>query len=242
MAQLNRIMSKSRITEIGTASVKISEAFDKGDWSTDPNLTGIFTELKTESALLNTAINRIKAESNLEAKDEVRDEKIRAVNYFLNGNVYNPNAEIKAAAIDIVKIFSKYGLCITKESYVTESSLVTSLLEQLAEPEIAAKIELLIGLPELVAELKTANDEFMAADYAFEEEKAKDGTKESASQIKNQVVDIINDKVVVYLKAMFLVNEPVYGYIARTVAQIIEDNNVAVKKRDKTPEPEVTES
>ncbi len=47
---------------------------------------------------------------------------------------------------------------------------------------------------------------------------------------------IINNKLVTYLRAMIMVDEPTYGDFARTIAQMIEDNNEVVKKRRKKPE------
>ena len=42
----------------------------------------------------------------------------------------------------------------------------------------------------------------------------------------------------IYLNAMKQANEAVYGELAQTVAQIINDNNEAVKKRRKKEEVE----
>jgi|WetSurMetagenome_2_1015567.scaffolds.fasta_scaffold453704_2 hypothetical protein len=60
---------------------------------------------------------------------------------------------------------------------------------------------------------------------------------ESDLEIKKEVLSIINEKLVVYLNAMIQVNETKYGEFAVTVAQIIDDMNVTVKKRKKNPEP-----
>lgn len=45
------------------------------------------------------------------------------------------------------------------------------------------------------------------------------------------VLKIINDKFVVYLRAMRLSLPDAYGTFSSSVAQIIDDNNVTVKKR-----------
>ena len=49
------------------------------------------------------------------------------------------------------------------------------------------------------------------------------------------MVIIINDKLVVYLRAMIQVDESTYGDFTRTIAEIIDDNNEVVKKRRKKP-------
>ncbi|MCG6185901.1 hypothetical protein [Maribellus maritimus] len=51
---------------------------------------------------------------------------------------------------------------------------------------------------------------------------------------------MLNGKIVVYLRAMEIVDEATYGALARTIAEIIADNNETVKKRGKKEEPEMT--
>lgn len=111
------------------------------------------------------------------------------------------------------------------------------MLEEFANPDIVTAIADLRGLSVLITELTVAQLEFREAAVAFEAEKAQEGTEESASKIKLEVVSIINEKIVIYLRAMIQVDEPTYGELTRTIAQIIEDNNVIVKKRKKKVEP-----
>ncbi len=70
----------------------------------------------------------------------------------------------------------------------------------------------------------------------YEEEKAKKGAQINATEIKKGIVNIINNKLVAYLRAMSMVDETTYGDLTRTFAQMIEDNNEVVKKRRKKPE------
>ena len=60
----------------------------------------------------------------------------------------------------------------------------------------------------------------------------------NATALKKDVIEIINDKIVIYLRAMEIVVPDTYGNFARTIAQIIADNNEVVKKRRKKDEPE----
>ena len=55
----------------------------------------------------------------------------------------------------------------------------------------------------------------------------------SATQIKQQVVSLVNKQLVDYLRAMQQVDDDTYGDFARTVARIIADINLQVKKRAK---------
>jgi hypothetical protein len=234
---IEKLIAKSRTTEVDAASIRIIGAYKKHDLSSDAHLTGIFTALETESARLTAAVKRAKTESVLEEKDEVRDNKMRAIHYLLMGLLHHPDATIKTSAEKVEDVFDNYGLSILSESYASESSLIVSLLGDLAKQNLQASIAALSGCAELIAELQTAQTDFEQTRIAFDEEKAKEGTLENATAIKKEVLLIINDKLVVYLRAMIQVDEATYGDFARTVAQIIADNNEMVKKRRKKPEP-----
>ena len=242
MELLNKILCSSKTTEVDTVSGRIIAKYSKDDWSFDTHLTMLFDLLIPVSQRLTTAINRSSAESNLEEKDELRDNKVRAIHYLILGLMHHPEEVVRAAAGKVNGVFEKYGLNIINESYSSESSLIESLLEDFSAHELQADITQTSGLNPLISQLRTAQTEFEAAQVLYEESKAKDGTHESATAVKKEILSVINDKLVVYLRAIYQVNEEKYGEFVRTIAQIIDDNNVTVKKRlkNKNSEP-VTE-
>jgi hypothetical protein len=75
----------------------------------------------------------------------------------------------------------------------------------------------LSSFADLIAQLQTAEDDFEQARIAYETEKAKEGMVNNATLVKKDVLKILNDKVVVYLRAMELVNPATYGVFASTV-------------------------
>jgi len=239
MVTVNKLISNIRTTEIDSVSGNIIAEYNKSDWSGDAHLTGIFDLLKPASESLTKAINRIKAESDLEEKDEQRDSKVRAVHYLIMGYLHHPDETINSAAQTVDAVFEHYGVDIVSESYSTESSLIESLLIEFAKEDLQTAIAALPGLSDLIDGLSAAQTAFGEAQLLFEEEKAKEGTEENATKIKKEVTTIINDKLVVYLRAMVQVDETKYGELTGTVAQIIDDMNVIVKKRRKTSEPSV---
>lgn len=233
-----KLISQSRITEVDTASENILMAYRKQTWESDAHMVKIFTELETGSSQLTTAINRSKAESNLDKKDLARDEKVKALNYVLVGAIHHPDSVIKVAANKLYAVFSKYGLKMTQTSYATESALIDSLLEDLTVPALQADIAAVSGCAEIIAELQTTQNDFKTAHFDWEEKKAQEGHNQCATDIKKGVVSTINEKIVVYLNAMQQANEAIYGELAQTVAQVIYDNNEAVKKRSKKEDVE----
>ncbi len=237
MEKINKLLSHARNTEVDTVSGRIISEYGKNDWGFDTHLTGIFGLLNPSSIKLSQAIKRIKAESSLEEKDELRDNKLRAVNYVVLGFIHHPDETISSAAKKVDAVFDHYGLNIINESYATESSFIKSLLGDFDSPEIQIAIAAMPGLPQIVDDLKAAQTGFEEAELLFQNEKAKEGSQENATEVKQTVLSLINDKLVTYLNAMVLVDEAKYGSFALTVSQIINDMNLIIKKRKKSSQP-----
>ena len=235
---IEKLLSVSRVTEVDAASMRLLGAYKNTSLRSDVHLSAMFTDLEPESVRLTAAINRSKAESELEAKDEVRDQQVRALFYLVKGFLYHPQAEVKSAAETVEKVLENYGLDITGESYSTESSLIASLLDDLSKQKVLDAIAVLPGCAEVKTALQTAQADFETTRIAYEEEKAHESTEQNATAIKKSVVGIINERIVIYMRAMEVVDEANYGVFARTIVSIIAENNEVVKKRRKTPEEE----
>ncbi|WP_340111996.1 DUF6261 family protein [Maribellus mangrovi] len=230
------LMSKSRVTEVDAVSMRMTGAYHSTTLSSDPHLSGMFTDLDNISKALTAAINRSKAESVLEEKDEERDRPLRSLSYLLAGYLHHPDPAIQETAETVDQVFEKYGLRVINESYATESSLIASLLDDLSKQKLQDAIAQLPGCADTVSALQTAQEAFETARIAYEQEKAEESTKANATKVKAEVLKLINEKIVVYLRAMEVVDEPTYGNFARTIDTIIDENNEIVKKRGKKPE------
>ena len=88
---------------------------------------------------------------------------------------------------------------------------------------------------EYIAALQDAQDIFEASRIDFEAAQGEEGTLENATALKKEVVETINKKLVPYLNVMAQLDDTTYGDFARTVAEIIAENNEQVKKRRKKP-------
>ncbi|PKQ64832.1 hypothetical protein BZG02_02990 [Labilibaculum filiforme] len=236
-----KLSYKTRTTEVNSTSENLGLTYKKQNIKEDNYLTDLFTNLQNKSDLLRTAINRSKAESNLDAKDVMRDEKVQALYYLLLGAMHNPNAAISAPAAKLYDVFIKYGLKMTQKSYMIESSLVESMLEDYEAVDLQADIAAVLGCAELIAHIETAQNDFKTANIAWEEAKSKEGLTVSATKIKKEIITFINDNIVVYLKAMNLAKNAVYGELAQNVSQIINDTNQSVKRRTKMGEEVVAD-
>ncbi len=225
------LMARSRNTEVDGTTTQIIQGFDTTTLNTDPTMELIFGELKPLSTQFSAAIRRMKEKSESKAYDENRDEKVDAYNYLLLSFSHHPDEQIKNAALYLLNIFNNYGLEIKEESYTRESSLINSLLADLAKTKAQNSIALVPQCDTYVAAFQQAQSDFESNRLSFEEAQGEEGTLENASAMKKEVVTLINKKVVPYLNVMAQINDTTYGPYARTVAEIIAANNEIVKKR-----------
>jgi len=236
---MDKLLSHSRTTEVANASARMDLAYRQTGLLTDTPLVAIYGDLGLKTEWLTAALRRAKSESELETKDEVRDNNLRSLFYLVTGYTHHPDPLIKAAAGTITKIFDNYGLKITEESYASESALITSLLMDLGNPANQQAIAALSGCAALIQALQASQADFELTRVAWEKDKAKEGAFENATKLKKEVITIINERLVVYLRAMQEVNREMYGEFADTIAVIIAENNEMVKRRKEKPEPEV---
>ena len=234
---MEKLMMNSRTTEVADAAMRMMVAFGQTSLQTDPYLVSTFNNLSSKTEWLTSAVRRTTAESQLEPKDEKRDNDARSLYYLISGFTHHPDPVIKAAAVKLAKLFDNYGLKMTEESYATESALISSLLMELGNEAYQEAIAALSGCAALIQALQNSQEDFEITRVTWEREKGKAGALENATELKKEVVSIINEKLVVYLRAMQQVNPEMYGEFVNTITIIIAENNEAVKRRAKKPEP-----
>ena len=231
MSGINKLIISCRNTEMNGAADRIILKYEEEDWSTDTHLTEYFNSLKAENGKLQTAINRSKAQSELEEKDEIRDQNVRGINHMLEAYLKFTDATIKAAAVFVNNVFSRYGVEIVKDSYVTESSLINSMLEDFSEADVQTEIAKLPGLAALIAELTTAQNNFETARVAYETAVSVDDKMENASKLRTSVGLIINEDIVQYLNVMAKLDAAKYAAFADAIGKTIDNTNEQIKKR-----------
>lgn len=232
-----KINYKSRNAEVDGTAKRMINAWNSAGIANDAHLTTIFDLVDAGEKKLLTAINRSKAESQLEEKDEVRDNQFRLLYNLVQGALGHPDPLVRTAAEKLFAIFDRYSLAIVNENYVTESSLLGSLLEELSDASLETSVAAVSGCTELIAALQAAQDDFENIRTAYEAEKDQDSKADSATTLKKQLLRTVNKKLVAYLQVVLENDEAKYGGLAGTLTQIIADNNAVVKKRLVDAEP-----
>lgn len=227
---MNKVISKVRVTEVdglSDALVRLYKA-DEGV-SSDVFLKSVMDEIEKLSVSITTAIKQDKVLSNLEEADGVRDEAVKNLLTLLDGYSVFPVAAKKEAAKKLKAVFDKYGKSITTANYVSESSLVESLLEDYSKEE--ETVGALDGIKEILEQIRSAQDSFVKASDEYNA--ASTVKTESASSLKKPLLSAINDKLIPYITAMKMANSAVYADFATKAEGEIKRVNEIVLRRGK---------
>lgn len=241
-----KVLYASKNAEVDFLAKNIIGTYDTSSLHEDDYMEKIFVDFKFRSQLFSVALNEDKTESNLKVLSENINVDIRAIFGLAAGLLHSRSGDTSTLAAVIDTICTSYGLGIVTESYALKSSHVDSILRRFAEPSAASAIKALQGMGELVQSLKKNQGIFDKAYLEYEASKASDRAKDKRKELKTSLLDCLNSDIVLHINAMAKAHPTQYGEFARTVAQIIDDSNAAVKKRlggstEETPD-EIAES
>ena len=93
-------------------------------------------------------------------------------------------------------------------------------------------IALLPGVVQGIANLTQSQDTFTKAYVSFESDKAHQDNYDSATELKTDLLDVINRQLSPYLQVMNTMQPDVYAVYTAQVSQMVNDTNTIVKKRN----------
>lgn len=236
---MNKVKTAIRVAELDTLSDVLVRLYKDSCaagsvLSKDANLSLIMADVERLSAEITTAIKSERVSSSLDEADSARDEIIRNIGDALAGYAAIPVASKKAAAQNLLAIFSKYGKQITQKSFAEESSLIESMLEDFGVESVKTQVASLDGVGELIDSLRSAQDSFNKANDDYINAVSDRG--ESASSVKKSLLSVLNDRLVLYLSAVALLAD--YKDLASKFGNEIARANAAVRGRKKTAKTE----
>jgi len=232
MAILRKIHFNSRNAEVDSVSSQILLHYQQSGLNEVPYLPEMMTRVADLQRQLNRSIKRINVKSELNLRDSERDHSLKSLNYFVFGQRHHFDPTIQQAAGMVYKVLENYGPGISRENYDSESALIDSLLLDLSRENLQTAINQLQGCAGLIAILREMQEAFKSAQRTYTIAKVKESEIANASQLRIQLRRYLNSLVLVYLNAMYLVDEPVYGPFVRVVGQAISENNRNVKRRE----------
>lgn len=229
---MNKLRTAIRVTEIdGLSDTLIRNFRADSNASSDEFLSEILKEIETLSAKITTAILQDKIVSSLDSVDKVRNETLKNFYALVNGYIAIPIEEKKEAALPIKLIADKYFKAgIVSTTYVSKSSMIESMLEELSKEEMVKNISVLEGLSQSVDKIREAQNAFIQAndDYI----KATTNRGAPASSYKAPLLSCINTKLIPYLNAMIIARNGKYLNFAKGAETEIARVNTTINQRN----------
>ena len=236
-------MTPSRFN-LGLNSLSFHTGIDEiclclNDVQADDYMMGLVQEVKDANQRLLDALRVGTAKHNVQQEVKQLNDSIVAAHRFIDSCCYLPDAEVKASAKVLKKLFGSYGKPITRMDLYTQMTVVSVLLRDLAQPEMQVHVEKLPMLPERINGIREALDALL--------HKHMDVILDKSTMKKHKPLPILkqeaNEKLevlVTYLQAMASKEPEAYGKPYAVVTAIITRLNAsytggapkASKKRD----------
>ena len=225
---MRKIKNSLRVTELDTVVANIIRQYEaEAKLGEDAFLKATMADIKVLSGKLTEAIKRNPVYVNLTEADTIRDNAIRDLGTLIDGYAAIPPVpyrDKKEAAYTLKSYFCKYGKRIADEPFAIESSLIESLLIDFSVAEAKPAIAALPGVAELLAILRSAQDDFNAASDRQTGAAAADKPP-SATMLRKDLLRDVNEKLIPYLNTMMVVKPDVFEPFARIVEVEIDRAN-----------------
>lgn len=234
---MKKIHASIRVTELQTVSKTIISYYkNDAKLAEDAFLTQAFESLETLQAQMTDSIHNDKIESNLAELDSARDKLLSNLGTALEGYSVLPLPELAENAQKALAVFANYGKKIAAESFASESALLDGLLLDIQKEEIKACTKALAGVDLLIEQLQAAQNDFS---QSYAEYTASSASKAvSATELRKQMLSVLNTSILPYLDAMYIAQKAVFGNFAQNVEAEIEKINSIIKARKAKAEKE----
>ena len=236
---MNKLRVSIRNTEINWIANAIIRQYNSNEaLKTDIFLSSVMSEVQSLYDNLTTAILQDKKLSMLAKIDAKRNERLQTLSKLIDAYLVFPDEEKNIAAAPLKAIYAKYSkVKITKENYVSKSSLIESLLEDMADETIRQNIAKLDGISVQLDKIREAQTEFVnARDDNYTAKTV------AATTYKRKLLEVINTKLVPYLTAMSVAKNDVSSEFAHSVETEINNiNDILVRRIKKLPAVEELE-
>ncbi len=228
--RIEKIHKNTRISEAVHLGKTLLDELEQTS-TDDVYIIAMKSEISTIVVGLSGAVNESKVLSLLEKYDARRDTTYRSLLYLNKGFLLHPDAKIRETATEVQLVLNKYDFNLINLNYASESTQIDAFIRDMKQPLIAPKVALLPGMAAIMEQLQTDQDLFTAAERNWHEARAEDGKTQNATALKHELMHVVNDKLVLYLRVMMQLNPAPYQELSSNVAMHIDRSNDLVKNR-----------
>lgn len=196
----------------------------------DIRLRNVMADLKDLSDRILDSLRNNRLINSLEVQDTHRNRCVSALVNLKKGYDKLSDETVQSHWTVLRPVFENFLSSIQEGNYQSKTALITAMLRRLSEADTASHLEGLVDLKTAVDKLREAQKAFDSSLLEYQLQLQKDKTL-SATDLKDEIVEYINQKLVVHLEAKCNEDLATYAAFARLVDAQIRAENAKVRRR-----------
>lgn len=208
--------------------------------SADVYLRNVMADLQDLSDRILDALRNNRLISSLETYDAHRMRCVSALINLKKGYDKLSDEKVQSHWTDLKPVFENYLSAIQAGNYQSKTALIQALLLRLSDSDLASHLEGLGTMKTAVDRLREAETAFENMQVEYQHQLLEDKT-ESATDLKEAIIELINQKLVVHLEAKCNEDAATYDAFAKLVDSQIRTDNAKLRRRKgkKETSPEI---
>ena len=241
-SKINNLLQGLRVAEVAGLAHTLCSLYEScaKELSADVYLRNVKADLKELSDRILDALRNNRLISSLEKYDAHRLRCVSALVNLKKGYDKLSDEKVQSHWTDLKPVFENYLSAIQAGNYQSKTALIQALLLRLSEKDLAAHLEGLDIMKTAVDRLRDAETAFENMLVEYQRQLLEDKT-ESATDLKEAIIELINQKLVLHLEAKCNEDAATYDAFAKLVDSQIRTDNAKLRRRKgkKETSPEI---
>ncbi|MCR5660397.1 MAG: hypothetical protein K6G25_13870 [Bacteroidales bacterium] len=232
MKNMTSLMRGLKVAEVAGLAHNLCGSYEScaTELNADIRLRNVMADLKDLSDRILDSLRNNRLINSLEVQDTHRNRCVSALVNLKKGYDKLSDETVQSHWTVLHPVFENFLSSIQEGNYQSKTALITAMLRRLSEADIVSHLEGLVDLKTAVDKLRDAQKTFDNSQLEYQIQLQKDKTL-SATDLKDEIVEYINQKLVVHLEAKCNEDLATYAAFARLVDAQIRAENAKVRRR-----------
>lgn len=232
MKNMTSLMRGLKVAEVAGLAHNLCGSYENcaTELNADIRLHNVMADLKDLSDRILDSLRNNRLINSLEVQDTHRNRCVSALVNLKKGYDKLSDETVQSHWTVLRPVFENFLSSIQEGNYQSKTALITAMLRRLSEADIVSHLEGLVDLKTAVDKLRDAQKAFDNSQLEYQIQLQKDKTL-SATDLKDKIVEYINQKLVVHLEAKCNEDLATYAAFVRLVDAQIRAENAKVRRR-----------
>lgn len=228
----SNLLQGLRVAEMAGLAHTVNSLYEScaATLTADVYLRNVMADLKDLSDRILEALRNNRLISSLEKFDAHRLRCVSALVNLKKGYDKLSDEPTQSHWTELRPVFENYLTAIQEGNYQSKTALIQALLLRLSQSDLAAHLEALGTMQTAVDRLREAETEFETMQVEYQHQLLEDKT-ESATDLKEEIMELINQKLVVHLEAKCNEDAATYTAFAQLVDAQVRAENAKLRRR-----------